>query len=49
MAVTPLIPAEEADGRTGMMPADVLITDLLLMAQQTMVAEAETSIAEQVV
>ena len=39
----------EVDGSPQTMLADVLITGLLLMALQAMVAEAETSIVEQVV
>ena len=39
----------EVDGPLQTMLADVLITDLLLMALQAMVAEAEISIVEQVV
>ena len=39
----------EVDGPLQTMLADVLITGLLLMALQAMVAEAETSIVEQVV
>ena len=42
-----LILVAEVDGQALTMPADVHITDLLLMAQQAMVAEVETSTAEQ--
>ena len=44
-----LVPIQVAgvDGQPQMMLADVHITDLLLMAQQAMVAEVETSTAEQ--
>ena len=43
----PPILLAEADGQAATMPADVHIGDLLLMVLQTMVAGAETSIAEQ--
>ena len=46
MLLRPILVAE-VDGQPQMMLADVHITDLLLMAQQAMVAEVETSTAEQ--
>ena len=46
MLIVPILVAG-VDGQPQMMLADVHITDLLLMAQQAMVAEVETSTAEQ--
>ena len=46
MLLQPILVAG-VDGQPQMMLADVHITDLLLMAQQAMVAEVETSTAEQ--
>ena len=46
MLLRPILVAE-VDGLLQTMLADVHITDLLLMAQQPMVAEAEISIVEQ--
>ena len=47
MLLQPILVAE-VDGQALTMPADVHTTDLLPMAQQAMVAEAEISTAEQV-
>ena len=46
MLLQPILVAE-VDGQALMMQADVHTTDLLPMAQQAMVAEVETSTAEQ--